>query len=398
MKKILLCLMTSLFPLLSYSQVEEGKMVKSLIVALDVRSKVNKSNDVHYEKDWNPIPISDELGKILDKNNIKIDFASGVLYGIKEGDLKPDNFSRLIVSPQEVSNNYLDILQNLHSNLPYGTYYSITSFAKPYSLMALKDKKSTNMTYMAIITDGVYNGNDDYYGEASYVKKDFSDEGKKQFQNDIANVQTNYFCRFIDQHSIRGGHIQLYEFIPLQQYFSLESVVDFPHQVIAKRTKQGYEVKFILGAINNKDYETKKLLVSLQTADGTKSEREVNFNQEITFNISKSEIDGSQIGIRAWVKLIDGVYNNTVLHPEGSKLQGAEGLSRTIVIEKENNATILGIMPLPDFLFSLSFWTSSQFTAANTWGWILIFILVALIVYAIRKSNIYKPNPKEIKI
>jgi hypothetical protein len=55
-------------------------------------------------------------------------------------------------------------------------------------------------------------------------------------------------------------------------------------------------------------------------------------------------------------------------------------------------------MPLPDFLFNISFWTSSQSVAANTWGWIFIFILLAIIVFAIYKSNIYKPNPKEINI
>ena len=390
--------MAFLLPVKSFAQIEEGEMVTSLIIALDVRSNVNKPNYSSYGKGWNPMPISDELDRLLKKNNIKVDYASGVLYGIKEGDLKPDNFSRLIVNPQKISNNYLDILQTLHSNLPYGTYYSITSFAKPYSMLALKDKQATNMTFMAIITDGVYNGNDDYYGEASYVKKDFSDEGRLQFQNDIANVQTNYFCRFLDQRSIRGGHIQLYEFIPLQQYFALESVVDFPHEVVAKRTKRGYEVNFLIKAVNNKDYETKKIMISLQTATGIRSEKEVNFNQEITFNISKAEINDTQIGIKAWVKLLDGVYNNTILHPEGAKLQGAEGLSRTIFIIKEENATILGIIPLSDFLFSLSFWTSSQSTAANIWGWILIFILVALIVIIIRKSNIYKPNPKEIKI
>ena len=391
MKNWLFCLFVSLLPLFCTAQVEEGKMVTSLIVALDVRPTT-------VSKEWNSSLLSSRLKKILADSDVNIDYVSGVLYGIKDDALSPANFSRLVLNTQNNPDNYIKFLETLHSNVPSGTFFSITSFAKPYCLMALKDKQATNTTFLAIITDGKYNGNDDYYNESKYVKDNFSNEGRLQFLNDIAEVQTNYFCRFVRECSIPGGHIQLYEFIPLQQYFALESVVNFPHVVVAKRTKQGYEVSFSMEAVTNKDYETQKLMVSLQTSDETNSEKEVNFNQELTFNISRSEIGGSQIRIKAWVKLLDGVYNNTIMHPEGSKLQGSEGLLRTIVIAKEENATILGIIPLPDFLFSLSFWTSSQHTAANTWGWILIFIFVALIVLAIRKSNIYKPNPKEINI
>ena len=99
--------MAFLLPVKSFAQIEEGEMVTSLIIALDVRSNVNKPNYSSYGKGWNPMPISDELDRLLKKNNIKVDYASGVLYGIKEGDLKPDNFSRLIVNPQKISNNYL---------------------------------------------------------------------------------------------------------------------------------------------------------------------------------------------------------------------------------------------------------------------------------------------------
>lgn len=129
---------------------------------------------------------------------------------------------------------------------------------------------------------------------------------------------------------------------------------------------------------------------------------EVTPDKELTINIPNDKVYGvdshANIEIKAWVKLCDGIYNNTVLHPEGSKLQGAEGLSRIISIELEQDAKILGIIPLPDFLFYMSFWTSSQITAANSWAWILIFIAIAAIVYIIYKSNIYKPNTKEIKI
>ena len=98
------------------------------------------------------------------------------------------------------------------------------------------------------------------------------------------------------------------------------------------------------------------------------------------------------------MKLCDGVYNNTILHPHGSKLQGASGLFRTIAIQKEKDAEILGVVDLSDFLFTISFWTSSQSAAAYSWGWIIIFIVLVIVVYIIYKTNIYKVKVGTTKI
>lgn len=376
-----------------FCQVDDKKQTELLIVALDMRSKV--------ERYWSAGSISNSVLSILSHNNVNPDYVSGVLYGIENDAPTPIGFSKLMVEPETAKNSYVGLLETLHSQVPYGTYYSITSFAKPYSLMALKGKQNTNRTFMIIITDGVYNGNDDYYGEASYVKNNFTEEGKKLFKKEIKDVQTNYFCQFIDQRSITGGYIQLYEFIPLQQYFSLESILSFPHNIVAERKKGEYQVKFPITAIKNGDYKIERLVVTVATEEnetGIIFKDEVTPDKELIINIPNNKVLGAKIEVKAWVKLCDGIYDNTVLHPEGSKLQGAEGLYRKFNIELEDKAKILGVMPLPDFLFYLSFWTSSQTTAANSWAWILILIFIAVIVYIIYRSNIYKPNTKEIKI
>lgn len=395
MKKILLLLLCIITACPSFCQVDDKKENELLIVALDIRSRVKTY--------WSASSISNCISGILANNNIKPDNVSGVLYGIEEGAPTPTGFSKLKVEPEPVKNSYVGLLETLHSQIPYGTFYSITSFAKPYSLMALKGKQNTNRTFMVIITDGVYNGNDDYYGEASYVKNRFTEEGKNQFKKEIKSVQTNYFCQFIEQRPINGGYIQLYEFIPLQQYFALESVLSFPHNVIAERKKGEYHVKFPIVGIKNDDYKIERLVVTVSSGSGDIIFiEEVKPDKELSINIPNDKVYGkvssANIEVKAWVKLCDGIYNNTILHPEGSKLQGADGLSRRINIELEQDAKILGVIPLPDFLFYLSFWTSSQTTAANSWAWILIFIAIATVVYIIYKSNIYKPDTKEIKI
>lgn len=393
MKKFLLLLfgLITVYPV--FCQIDDKKKTELLIVALDVRSRVKTY--------WSASSISSSIYSILSHNDVKPDYVSGVLYGIEDGASTPTGFSKLIIEPETAKNSYVGLLETLRSQIPYGTFYSITSFAKPYSLMALKGKQNTNRTFMVIITDGEYNGNDDYYGEASYVKNKFTDEGKKQFKHEIKSVQTNYFCQFIDQRNIDGGYIQLYEFIPLQQYFALESVLNFPHDIVAERKKGAYQLKFPLVAIKNDDYKIVRLVVTVsngESENGIIYKEEVTPNRELIINIPNDKISGANIEVKAWVRLCDGIYDNTILHPEGSKLQGAEGLSRKFDIKLEENAEILGVLPLPDFLFYLSFWTSSQTTAANSWAWILILIAIAVIVYILYKSNIYKPDTKEIKI
>lgn len=395
MKKILLLLLCFITTYPSFCQVDDKKENELLIVALDVRSRVKTY--------WSASSISNCISGILAKNNIKPDNVSGVLYGIEEGAPTPTGFSKLKVEPEPIKNSYVGLLETLHSQIPYGTFYSITSFAKPYSLMALKGKQNTNRTFMVIITDGVYNGNDDYYGEASYVKNRFTEEGKNQFKKEIKSVQTNYFCQFIEQQPINGGYVQLYEFIPLQQYFALESVLNFPHDIVAERKKGEYQITFPIVGIQNDDYKIERLVVTVSSGSGDVIfKEEVTPGKELIINIPNDKLYGivssANIEVKAWVKLCDGIYNNTILHPEGSKLQGAEGLYRRINIKLEDDAKILGVIPLPDFLFYLSFWTSSQTTAANSWAWILIFIAIAAVVYIIYKSNIYKPDTTKIKI
>ena len=395
MKKFLLLLLCFITTYPSFCQVDDKKENELLIVALDVRSRVKTY--------WSASSISNCISGILAKNNIKPDNVSGVLYGIEEGAPTPTGFSKLKVEPESIKNSYVGLLETLHSQIPYGTFYSITSFAKPYSLMALKGKQNTNRTFMVIITDGVYNGNDDYYGEASYVKNRFTEEGKNQFKKEIKSVQTNYFCQFIEQQPINGGYVQLYEFIPLQQYFALESVLSFPHDIVAERKKGEYQITFPIVGIQNDDYKIERLVVTVSSGSGDVIfKEEVTPGKELIINIPNDKLYGivssANIEVKAWVKLCDGIYNNTILHPEGSKLQGAEGLYRRINIKLEDDAKILGVIPLPDFLFYLSFWTSSQTTAANSWAWILIFIAIAAVVYIIYKSNIYKPDTTKIKI
>lgn len=393
MKQLLFCVFILINTLIASAQTDLNIEKSSMIIALDVRApRVNGPL-------WNSKSVSRAIRDVISKNNINPDLISGVLYGIDENSTSPRNFSKLITLPKSSkSKDFSDILTSLHSNLPNGTFFSITSFAKPYTLIALKDKALTNRTYMVIITDGKYNGNDDYYGEVSFVRNNFTAEGKAEFKKSIKDVQTNYFCEYIGSKQIAGGFVQLYEFVPLQQYFALESVLDFPHEVIAKRYKDCYKVQVSVNSIENNDYEISKLVLSVKNDNKILTSQEIRPNTTFSFDIANEDIDHVELEIMSWIKLCDGVYNNTILHPQGSKLQGSEGLTRTINISKDSKALILGVIPLSDAMFKISFWTSSQTVAANSWGWIIIFLILSIVIFVIYKSNIYKPVPEETTI
>lgn len=383
-----------LMSMLSFGQIDDLKEKISLIVAVDMRAP-------SVYRYWQSDVIAKYLDSMLKTEGVCPDVVSGVLYGIEEYAKTPKNFARLVETPIDAFEGcYDELLGSLQSKLPPRgeTYYSITSFAKPYSLMSLRGQITTNRTYLAMITDGKYNGNDDYYGEVEYVKNQFSPEGKAEFKKAIKSVQTNYFCEFIEQMKISGGYIQLYEYVPLQQYFALESVLDFPHKIIARRNKFSYVIEFSSSSVENKDYEIQRLTLALNKGDQEMSIRDIKENHSVAFDVSAEDVQDVHLELKSWVKLCDTIYDNTILHPNGSKLQGKEGLVRKIIIEKEPNAMVLGLFPLSDSLFRLSFWTSSQVTAANSWGWILIFVFLAIIVLAIRKSNVYIAKPKETKI
>ena len=108
--------------------------------------------------------------------------------------------------------------------------------------------------------------------------------------------------------------------------------------------------------------------------------------------------DNISINFRTWVQLIDNVYNHTILSPDGDKLQGADGLNRSIKIELEKDAEILGFIPLTDGLYNISFWTNNQNVAAATWGVIFILILLGIMIFIIWRSTQYRSKNNDVKI
>lgn len=376
-----------------FAQLDPHKLYSVGIVALDRRAPM-------VNLYWDPYLVSNAIKTLNNRFMASPDTYYGVVYGIKENARTPENFA-LVIKKHVDPSRLTSLLGDLDRNRGNEIYYSITSFAKPYSLIALKGMEETNRTYLYLITDGKYNGNDDYYNEAVYAKRDFSQEGHDQFQNDIEKVQTNYFCKFLSQQAITEGYVQLYEFIPLQQYFTMESLIKFPQKIELQRGKDNLVGRIDIEPLKNDNYEVKKLqlIVGLKAKSDTINVPISPKNEEVVFNLPLStKAEDVEVELKGWVKLKDGIYDNSVLHPDGPVLQGSAGLVRQISVSKEPVSKIWGLVPMPQWLFKISFFTEKQSEAAVWWGWILAFILLAIILAGVAFSNIYKPKSKDMKI
>lgn len=360
-----------------------------LIVALDARSNLQS-------------PSLWEMNKHTVRNNIPNLLSK---YGLAEGIVSTLTFSldtnnsnmRQYTHAVTKGTIYRDfnIIQNewdkLCETYQAGSRFSLVSIAKPYSLKAMmidsnsyQDEDLTYRTYLMLITDGHYNGNDDYYGEldyAGYAKK-------TEILNEVKNIYQNYFYEYKDKVRLGRGYILLFECIPLQKYYSIESTVDFPHELIARRTKKGYTVDVPIKSFENKNYQLLKSEFSLG-----EEKQILNGYGTISFNdISEDDWldnDFTYIQMKSWVRFLDDIYNRTILNPDGDEEQGALGLNRKILLVKEKNAKIWGIIPLCDNMFKMSFWTNNQYVAAGVWGFLFAIIVLLFILWGVKRTLNY---------
>lgn len=390
MKKIL----SVLILLVSFVHLQAREYAKNhVIIALDARSDINV-NPSNWS--YNTNIIGDNLSKLLNENGIEDGIVSTLTYSMdsRENDLSKYTH-KIAVAEDFTLEDIKNYWKKLSETRDEGVRFSLLSLAKPYCLKAVKvdsdddSAKLTYRTYLILITDLKYNGNDDFHDELRH-KPGMSQSMLNKILGEVKVVQQNYFYDFRSQIQLNRGYMMLFECIPQQKYFALESVAEYPHNTIAKRTKDGYLLEFGFISYNNPNY---KLLKS-EVLVGNESVTVNGYNKVkvlIPSNVWQKS-DTIHANIKSWVRLLDGIYNRTILSPNGAELQGKEGLNKIIVVQREPHAKILWIVPLPDFLFNMSFWTSDQAIAAGVWSVFILLTLVAFIIYLIGKTMRYDPK------
>lgn len=357
-----------------------------VIIALDARNEMQLNPD-----NWSDCKniIKNKLPMMLKNQNVESGIVSSIMFSIPELDSNLDNYIKKhkVAEIFNLDNigSYWEQLSKLSLD---GNRFSLLSIAKPYSLMALKaedkDDAMVERTYLVLISDLKYNGNDDFYDELRH-KPNVNSSTLYSILNNVKNVQQNYFYSFINQVGLPRGYMMLFECIPQQKYFALESVVDYPHEVTARRTKAGYIAEVKISSFDNPNYE----LIDIEGRYKNSELKRLEDFGVMTFALEQDAFqtsDTTHINLKARVRLIDNIYNRTVLTADGSELQGANGLNKKIIVKKEDNAKILGMIPLVDPLYKLSFWTDNQQIAAVSWGIIFIIILIAIVLFIVRNN------------
>ena len=437
-----------------YYMLLAGVLLSSLPVKSEVLQPVDMFNQRHHvivAFNWSPSP-----GAWVHSNETKNAVCALSSFGIEDGAGKErkvlqqgDMFSCVAFRADVKNNNLEQYIQPItaadgrpvqfqkiegvpFSSCVYGNWntwldcrpfgadisfgYSLLSVAKPYCLKyfgAAENRILANRTFLVMVSDKQFNG--DIYDEVENLSNDNLQYGhhvkgisSEQVFPVYYDVNQSYFIRMVESikikcgSSITKGYVQLFEFVPLQKNFVLSSVFDYPVQLKAKRIRGGkYSCSLLMSNRKHPLYDPVRLQVYLndelqKTWDAVEMKDSIRyiFEQDVATK-------ASNVSIRCWVHLQDGIYNTTLMSPmpDATKESGRDGLNVSLDIEYEKKAKIF-FVPMPDFMW-LDIMPDDQAVAALLWELILGLVTVALVIaYVVRlfHNNQYiTPDVNEIK-
>lgn len=280
--------------------------------------------------------------------------------------------------------------------------FSLVSVAKPYSLMALKSNHNINRTFIITITDHRYNGND-FYDELNAFQQ-FTRHRKQLMSDTICKhayeVSQYYYIKYYE--TVKIGHkkyAELYEYIPLQRHLELSKIVDYPKQIDAVLCRDGsYQIEF---NIQEGDHPLFKIEHMTALLGDTIIDMTGKLGGEIFFEkITNKDLDFLQL--RAWVRMTDGVYNNTILSPSSNSPieYGREGLNVSIPIKFEPTMKIYNFLTLAPWAWPIFF--DSQSSAIMFWQITIPIIIVVLLLFTcwciVRFTPPYTLQPGDFKL
>ena len=181
----------------------------------------------------------------------------------------------------------------------------------------------------------------------------------------------------------------------------MQTVINFPTHLIAKLKRDGsYSIELPLSWQGEDRYSLQYLAVFpiyVEKAIYEMPDDAVcidSLKEEVVNFIVPPDQSAKFLEIRAWLNLIDGFYNATLMSPEKESLieAGREGLNYLIPIEYESPETVMGI-PISHLIWPP--FVDDQNKAALIWRIILgLIFLAGLIVFIrwLRKPRYYTPH------
>lgn len=286
-----------------------------------------------------------------------------------------------------------------------GRQFSLLTGAKAYSLSCIpkqKGKKMANKTYLVMITDDQYNGNNDQNTEFNTMYN--TRMSKQEFLTHCRNVAKYYNFHFshsvLIDHTLSAGYEAfLYEVIPSSSY-ALGTVVNYPANLGLCRVKGGYRLQFPFETVSNEFLIRCFGLHTITYKDG-KRVRNIHYfypqDKEASVLVPIDAVsDRLEVEMEGWILQNDSIYGGVLLSPNDplfSRLHIRQVLTPT------NEAKIYGLLPIPDGLW---LFTDNCQTAIITWDIICLLVLIAVICFIayliFNRLTAYKPNNNIIRL
>jgi len=291
------------------------------------------------------------------------------------------------------------------SNRTKGKPFSLITGAKAYSLKSLNQKnkgKLSNKSYLVMISDMQYNGNNDLNSE--FKTMETTHMSRDEFSKKCCEVSRYFNFQLLNEKIISNKNtpykVFLFEAIPSSS-FSLGALLDYPASLNIKRVKGGYRMKFDVKH-RNPHYLLKRLDLDVLLANGEKEIKTIDQEGTMEVFISSQYVNGNKINvtIRGWFFQNDSIYGGTVLSPfDKSKTSMTKDLEISDTIQINNEATIFGF-PLYDNFW---WWYPNDLSMATlTWEIIIVLIFLVIVIFLlkeyIKKKTTYIPNDKDIVI
>ena len=286
------------------------------------------------------------------------------------------------------------------SNVP-GLFYSLSSVAKPYALAALPFAgEYTNRTFIVLVTDHQYNGNDFYQELTEWAREAGSWMDKKAIMQKCFDVENDFFLAYMDSKVHGRVYVDIYECRPLQASLALSSVLYYPPKLKPVRKKGDvYQLVFESVPQPGDHFKVKRLDICPVFSDGSLGKWKTYLDRDavhdtLTYTAPKQV---SSLSVRAWVLLNDGLYDAVILSPspDAPVFLGKDGLNVSIPVEAPDEAKVFGVR-LPDALWW--FYPDDPFKCAFLMEIILIVLLVAAILAGLASLKTYRPKKGQVHL
>lgn len=305
----------------------------------------------------------------------------------------------------------------LQSYNPGKDGYSLISIAKAYALRAVPSKSGhyVGRTFLVMVTDHHYNGNDFYDEIKNFNLLQQEKKVKHPLTEDSIfakcyDVEQKYYIRYISHKEIgKKKYVEFYEYVPLQQNFSLQSAVSFPTHLRAVRKRNGkFEVNLPFQWMDNENYLFHHLEAFPNTIGqniyDSPSDTKIISDLPRTITITLPDTSANHIQLRCWLVLNDGFYGGTMLsaNRESPRELGRDGLNVLVPIEYDADATIYGSTIAGKIGWMLLPWIEDQYDAAHIWEFyilpVIMLILLAYAAYRLARPEYYTPKAREFTI